>query len=152
MALPEIRHLQVVLDDESNDDALFLGDSHSLEYRFRDFQSNLRMSLYRFAFPDVVEKENQVEKVWKSKLTNFFAIPLVNRIGVSVCIVEFTDSVKRVLVGGIAMVVLVLDEAGKPVPFRHKLSQNAVFMHERENFVDLSALLQNGEKTGVRPI
>ena len=111
VALPESSHLQMILDDESNQLSVFFADLHALEDRFGKNDAILGMSFDRVSFANVVKKEDQIEKVGQTKLVYLLPIAIENGVRTREDIVEFPNCMKRVDIGSIAMIVLVLHEA-----------------------------------------
>ena len=50
---------------------------------------------------------------------------------------------KRMDVGCVAMVILMLNEAGKAIPLGNEFSENAVLVHLFECTVDIAGFLEN---------
>mgnify|MGYP003345640010 CR=1 FL=1 len=67
-------------------------------------------------------------------------------------LVEFFDANQRVLVGGVLMVKLVLDEAVQFAEFGEIFSQHTALVHAAEDAPDLAPFPQDGEENVASPL
>ena len=134
--LPEACHRQMILDGERHEFLALGGDAEALEERSGEPHAALGVALDGLGLADVVEQEGEVEEGRVGALVQGGAIFEGDGLGLGEDAVELADGVQGVNVGGVAVVILVLHQAGEAVEFGDVAAEHAEFVHLGEGGVN----------------
>ena len=140
MPLPESRHDQVISDDERNDLAAPGIKIEAFENGDGQLDAALAVVLDPGGLADVMQEQDQVEQGGIGGLVEFLAVFEGDRLGLGEDPVELPDGVERVDVGGVAVIELMLHEAGEPVERGDEPAQHPQFVHQLQGGEDRSRL------------
>ena len=147
--LPESCHHQVIFDDKIDGFPAGRVDLEAVEDRGGHLHAGLGVALDALALADVVQEQDQVKQGGAGGLVQLGAVGLGGRFGGREDGVELPDGAQGVDVRGVAVVILVLHQAGQRGELRHELPQHAQLMHQGQRGVNLAGLLEHGAEAQV---
>src|SRR5258708_10171 len=130
MLLPKACHDQMIFDDKCNDLAAFTVNLHSFQERFGDAYTALGVVFDSPRFTYVMQQQNEIKQCRICCVMKLVAVFYSDGLRDAENLVQLSDCVQRVDVGGVAMVVFVLHQTGQPIEFRYESSQYTQFMHQ----------------------
>ena len=142
--LPESCHHQMIFDDECDNRPGIGGDAEALKQRLGEADAAFGVAADALGLADVVEEQGEVEQGRVGGLVEGFAVFEGDGLGGGEDEVEFADGVEGVDVGGVAVVILVLDKAGEGVEGGDEPPEDAEFVHEGEGGVVRADLGEDG--------
>src|SRR5208282_5157859 len=137
---------QVVLDDAMQGLGGGLVEDEALGSAQRQLAAYLRVVAVAVGFADVVEEQSQVEHEGPLQLLEERSVGGVGEVFGLPDAVELLDAHQRVLVGGVLVVELVLDQAGELAELGEVFAEQIHLVHSAENRRDAPALVEDGQE------
>ena len=145
--LPEACHREMIFDREQHELAALVRNAETLQQGTSEANAAFGMALDGFGLADVVEQECEIQQRWIGAFVEGGAILEGDGFGLGEHAVEFADRAERMHIGGVAMVILVLDQAGEAVEFRDETAQHTQLVHLGEGGMDRAHFGEDGTET-----